>query len=60
MGSKQKNYLTKTFMKLGNMPESTNSDKNIMEFLLKQSTDIENNSINEIESVNSQNLLQMI
>ena len=33
---KKKNDLTKTFMKLGNMPESDNSnDKNTIEFIAK-------------------------
>ena len=33
---KKKNDLTKTFMKLGNMPESDNSnDKNTIEFIVK-------------------------
>ena len=37
--SKKKNHLTKTFIKLENMPESINSyDKKPMEFLVKQST----------------------
>ena len=36
MKCKKKNDLTKTFIKLGNMPESINSDKkNTLEFLVK-------------------------
>ena len=39
MESEKKSDLAKTFIKLGNMPESINSDdKNILEFLVKQST----------------------
>ena len=54
MESKKKNDLTKTFIKLGNMPESINSDdRNTPEFLVKtvyfgNVKDIENISLNEM------------
>ena len=54
MESEKKNDLAKTFIKLGNMPESINSDdKNILEFLVKKVyfgnvKDIENISLNEM------------
>ena len=54
MKSKKKNDLTKTFIKLGNMPKSINSDgKNILEFLVKtvhfgNVKEIENTSLNEM------------
>ena len=55
MESKKKNDLTKTFIKLGNMPESINSDdRNTLEFPVKtvdfgNVKDIENISLNEIK-----------
>ena len=54
MNSKKKKDLTKTFIKLENMPESINSDdKNTLEFLVKTAyfgnvKDIENISLNEM------------
>ena len=54
MESKKKNDLTKTFIKLGNMPESINSDdRNTPEFLVKtvyfgNVKDIENISLNDM------------
>ena len=54
MESKTKNDLTKTFIKLGNMPKSVNSDdRKTMEFLVKtvhfgNVKDIESISINEM------------
>ena len=54
MESKKKNDLTKTFIKLGNMPESINSDdRNTLEFLVKtvyfgNVKDIENISLNDM------------
>ena len=54
MESKKKNDLTKTFIKLGNMPELINSDdRNTLKFLVKtvyfgNVKDIENISLNEM------------